>query len=136
MANYTISDVEGIGPAYAEKLKAAGVRSVNALLEKGCTPKGRKTLAEKSGIDETLILKWVNMADLYRVRGIGSEYSELLERAGVDTVKELKTRRSDNLHAALKRVNSEKKLVRLVPGLKTVEKWVKQAASLPPKVTY
>lgn len=136
MASYKIIDIEGIGPMYAEKLKAAGVRTTNALLKKGCTPKGRKDLARKSGLDETLVLKWVNMADLYRIKGIGSEYADLLERAGVDTVKELKTRKPENLHKALLRVNSEKKLVRLVPGLKTVEKWIKEAGTLPGKITY
>ena len=136
MPSYKISAIEGVGPAYAAKLKNASVQSVNALLEKGCTKKGRKTLAEKSEIDETLILKWVNMADLFRVKGIGSEYSELLERAGVDTVKELKTRNPQNLHAKMLEVNTEKKLVRQTPGLKSVQKWVEEAGKLAPKVTY
>ncbi|MBN2410919.1 DUF4332 domain-containing protein [candidate division KSB1 bacterium] len=136
MANYKISDIEGIGPKYAEKLKAVGVKSVNALLEKGASKKGRKELADKSGIDETLILKWVNMADLYRINGIGSEYSELLERAGVDTVKELKNRNADNLYAQIVKVNKEKKLVRQAPGLKMIDKWIKEAKTLAPKVTY
>jgi predicted flap endonuclease-1-like 5' DNA nuclease len=136
MASYKISDIEGIGEKYAEKLKAAGVKSVNALLEKGGPKKGRKELAEKTGIDETLILKWVNMADLYRVKGIGSEYSELLERAGVDTVKELKNRKPDNLLTKMLEVNAQKKLVRQAPGLKMVEKWINEAKKLEPKVTY
>jgi len=136
MANYKISDIEGIGPKYADKLKAVGVKSVNALLEKGATKKGRKELSDKSGIDETYILKWVNMADLYRVNGIGSEYSELLEKAGVDTVKELKTRNADNLYAKIVEVNNAKKLVRQAPGLKMVNKWIKNASKLPAKVTY
>ncbi len=136
MANYKISDIEGIGPVYAEKLKKAGVGSVMSLLEKGCSKKGRKALAETSGIDETLILKWVNMADLYRISGVGSEYAELLERAGVDTVKELKTRKPENLHAKMVEVNNDKKLVRQVPGLKSVQKWVKEAGELEAKVTY
>jgi len=136
MANYKISDIEGIGPKYAEKLKAVGVKSVNALLEKGSTKKGRKDLADKSGIDETLILKWVNMADLYRINGVGSEYSELLEKAGVDTVNELKNRRADNLHTKMLEVNASKKLVRQAPGLKMVIKWVEEAKKLAPKVTY
>jgi len=136
MASYKISDIEGIGGKYAEKLKTAGVKSVNALLEKGATKKGRKELAEKAGIDETLLLKWVNMADLYRVKGIGSEYSELLERSGVDTVKELKNRKADNLLAKMIEVNEQKKLVRQAPGLKTVQKWIDEAKKLEPKVTY
>ena len=120
MANYKIADIEGIGPKFAEKLKKVGIRSVNALLQAGATKKGRKELAEKSGIDETLILKWVNFADLYRIPGVGSEYSELLEKAGVDTVKEMRNRRADNLHAKMVEVNSKGRgLVRQLPGLKT-----------------
>lgn len=137
MANYKISDIEGIGPAYAEKLQQANVRSVGALLKVGGAKKGRKDLAEKTSVDEKLILKWVNMADLYRVKGVGSEYSELLEKAGVDTVKELATRNAENLHAKMVEVNSEGRgLVRLVPGLKNVQNWVKEAKSLDPVVTY
>ncbi|MBN1482475.1 DUF4332 domain-containing protein [candidate division KSB1 bacterium] len=136
MANYKISDIEGIGTVYAEKLKAVGVASVNSLLEKGGTKKGRKELAEKTKIDESLILKWVNSADLFRVPGIGTEYSELLERAGVDTAKELKSRKPENLHAKLVEVNAQKKLVRLVPSLSAVQKWIEEASKLEAKVTY
>lgn len=137
MSNKKISDIEGIGPAYAKKLQKANVRSVNSLLNAGGSKTGRKNLAQQSGIDETLILKWVNMADLYRIKGVGSEYSELLEKAGVDTVKELKNRKPENLHAKMKEVNaSGRSIVRLVPGLKSVESWVAQAKQLDPKVTY
>jgi len=137
MANYKISDIEGIGPSYQDKLKAANVKSVNALLKKGNSKAGRKNLAEVTGIDETLLLKWVNMADLYRVRGIGSEYSELLEKAGVDTVKELRNRNAENLHAKMAEVNSEgRQLVRQLPGLKLVQKWIEEAKTLEPMVTY
>ena len=137
MANYKISDVEGIGSKFAQKLQKAGVRSVNALLENGSSRKDRKELAGKTGIDESMILKWVNMADLYRVKGIGSEYSELLEKAGVDTVKELATRRPDNLHAKMVEVNSSgRPLVRQLPGQKSVQNWVSSAKKLKPKVTY
>lgn len=137
MSTKKISDIEGIGPAYAEKLKKANVRSVNGLLKAGATKSGRKNLAQVSGIDETLILKWVNMADLYRIKGVGSEYSELLEKAGVDTVKELKNRKAENLYAKMCEVNSSgKALVRVVPGLKRVESWVEQAKKLEPIVTY
>lgn len=137
MANYTISNIEGIGPAYAEKLQKGGVRSVTALLKQGCTRKGRKQIAENTGIDESLILKWVNMADLYRVNGVGSEYAELLEKAGVDTVKELRNRNAENLHQKMKEVNSTgRALVRQLPGLKMVEKWVAEAKKLEPMVTY
>jgi len=137
MANYKISDIEGIGTVYQEKLKTAKVKSVNALLKTGCTRQGRKELAQTTGIDESLILKWVNMADLYRVKGIGSEYSELLEKAGVDTVKELRTRKADNLHAKMIEVNSMgRPLVRQLPGLKTVKSWISAANKLKPMVTY
>lgn len=137
MANYKISDIEGIGPVFAEKLSKAGVRSVNKLLEKGATRTGRKDLANATGIDDSMILKWVNMADLYRVKGIGSEYSELLEKAGVDTVKELATRKAENLQAKMVEVNSTgRPLVRQVPGLKRVQSWVANAKKLDPKVSY
>jgi len=136
MANYKISAIEGIGPVNAEKLKNAGVTSVNSLLEMGGAKKGRKEIAEKSKIDEATILKWVNRADLFRVPGVGTQYSELLERAGVDTVKELKTRKPENLHAKMLEINAEKKLVRVVPSLNSVQKWVVAAAKLEAKITH
>jgi predicted flap endonuclease-1-like 5' DNA nuclease len=137
MATYKIADIEGIGPAYAEKLKKAGVKSVNGLLQAGGSRKGRKQLSEKSGIDETLILKWVNFADLYRIKGVGSEYSELLEKAGVDTIKELAKRKPEHLHGKMVEVNLKGRgLVRQLPGLKIVQNWIEQAKKIPPKVTY
>ncbi|MBN1153553.1 DUF4332 domain-containing protein [candidate division KSB1 bacterium] len=137
MVSYKISDIEGIGSAYAEKLKKYNIRSVNSLLKKGGSRAGRKELAEKTGIDEGLILKWVNLADLYRIKGIGSEYSELLEKAGVDTVKELKNRKPENLHAKLVEVNSEgRQLVRQLPGLTMVQKWIEEAKTLDPMISY
>ncbi|MFD1702997.1 DUF4332 domain-containing protein [Methylopila henanensis] len=134
--SYPILSIEGIGPALAEKLKAAGIATTAALLEKAKDPKGRKALAGETGIDERRILKFANMADLMRINGVGEEYSELLEAAGVDTVKELKTRNVTNLTKAMAEVNETKKLVRLAPSEKTVEKWVEQAKSLPPVMTY
>jgi predicted flap endonuclease-1-like 5' DNA nuclease len=107
-----LSKIEGIGDAYAEKLKGAGVGSVEALLEKGATAKGRKELVQASGISDTLILKWVNRADLFRVKGLGEEYTDLLEKAGVDTVPELAQRKAENLARKLAEVNAEKNLVR------------------------
>ncbi len=137
MANYTISDIEGIGPSYAKKLQKCGIKTTNALLKDGCTKKGRKKIAEESGIDESLILKWVNMADLYRVKGIGSEYSELLEKAGVDTVKELRNRNAENLTAKMAEVNGQGRgLVRQLPGLKRVTSWIAEAKKLEPMVTH
>lgn len=131
-----IIDIEGIGPAFAQKLIAAGIKTTEALLKAGATPAGRKDLAASSGIDAKKILEWVNRADLMRVRGVGSEYSDLLESAGVDTVKELATRRPDNLHAKMLEVNAAKKLVRRPPSLTAVESWVAGAKALPPAVTY
>lgn len=131
-----IDDIEGIGPVFAAKLVEVGVKTVEALLKAGATPEGRVDLAEKSGIDKGKILEWVNHADLYRIKGIGSEYSDLLEEAGVDTVVELSKRKSENLHANILEVNLEKKLVRRPPSFKMVEDWVKQAKDLPKVVTY
>ncbi len=131
-----LADVEGIGPAYAAKLEKAGVASTQALLDKGSTPQGRKAIAAQSGISESLILQWVNHVDLYRIRGVGSEYADLLEAAGVDTVVELAQRRPENLYKALLKVNQEKKLVRRMPSLAQVQDWVSQAEALPRVVQY
>jgi len=137
MADYKISDIEGIGPKYAEKLRTAQIKNVSALLNAGADKGGRKKLARETGIDESLILKWVNMADLYRIKGVGSEYAELLEKAGVDTVKELRNRNAENLHAKMAEVNgSGRALVRQLPGLKAVKSWVEHAKTLDPMVTY
>jgi len=131
-----IKEIEGIGPSYAEKLGNIGIHTIHALLDKGCTRAGRKELAEKAGISETLILEWVNLADLFRIEGIGEEYSDLLEEAGVDTVVELSKRVSENLHAKLKEVNEQKKLVKQLPTLDMVKKWIETAKTLPRKVEY
>lgn len=129
-------DVEGIGEVYAQKLKAAGVGSTEALLKVGATPKGRQELAEKTGVSEKLILEWVNHVDLFRIRGVGSEYSDLLEAAGVDTVPELAQRNPGHLLEKMTAVNAEKKLVRRLPVLSQVQSWVEQAKSLPRQITY
>lgn len=129
-------DVEGIGPVYAARLKEAGIGSAEALLEQGATPKGRKEIAEKSGISDALILEWVNHIDLYRIRGVGSEYADLLEEAGVDTVPELAQRKPENLLEKMTAVNAEKKLVRRLPVLSQVQSWVEQAKVLERKVSY
>ncbi|MEP1883304.1 MAG: DUF4332 domain-containing protein, partial [Roseibium sp.] len=125
--SYSISEIEGIGPVYAEKLGAVGIKTTEAYLERAKDPKGRKALADETGIEASRILKWANMADLMRISGVGEEYSELLEAAGVDTVKELKHRNAENLADKMSEVNSEKKLVRQVPGTAQVTKWVEQA---------
>src|SRR5512143_2766838 len=112
-----IADIEGIGPVYARKLAKAGIRGTGGLLTKGATPKGRKEIAAKTGIGGKIILEWVNLADLYRIKGVGSEYSDLLEEAGVDTVVELATRAPENLLAKMVEVNKAKNLVNKMPGL-------------------
>lgn len=132
----SLKQIEGIGEKYAQKLKEVGVTSVEALLKQGATPKGRAEIAEKSGISETLILEWVNHADLFRIKGVGEEYADLLEEAGVDTVIELGKRNPDNLYQALISVNQAKKLVRQLPTSKQVKDWVEQAKMLPRVVSY
>lgn len=133
---YKIIDIEGVGEAYAEKLIAAGINTPAQLLEKCAAPKGRKELAEQTGIADKLILKWTNHADLFRIHGVGPQFSELLEAAGVDTVKELSHRVPANLVAKMEEVNVEKHLVRRVPALKEVEKMVAEAKTLPATMTY
>ena len=127
---YKIDQIEGIGPASAEKLGTAGIKSTDDLLKMCCDSKGRKSIAEKTGLTEKQLLRWANLADLMRVSGIGGEYSELLEAAGVDTVKELRNRRADNLASKMSEINAQKKLTRNVPSEKQVAKWVEQAKSL------
>lgn len=132
----SITMIEGIGEVFKGKLAEAGVTSVEGLLEKGATKAGRKSIADASGIDEGKILDWVNMADLFRINGIGSQFAELLKAAGVDTVKELRTRNAENLHSALTKTQEEKGLTRVVPPLSKVEDFIAQAKSLDPVVTY
>ena len=128
--------IEGIGPVKAGKLRKAGVRSIGALLEQGGSPEGRKGIAKASGIKPSLILEWVNHADLFRIKGVASEYSQLLEAAGVDTVVELAKRKAENLHEKIMAVNAEKKLVRRPPALSQVTKWIEEAKSLPRIINY
>ena len=131
-----LTTIEGIGPAYEEKLKSAGISSCEQLLEKGATAKGRKELEAASGMAHALVLKFVNHADLCRIKGVGGEYSELLEAAGVDTVPELAQRNAANLTATMAKCNEEKKLVRSLPSEKSVTDWVAQAKQLPKVVTH
>jgi predicted flap endonuclease-1-like 5' DNA nuclease len=132
----SVIDIEGIGEIYSQKLHDAGVGSTEALLQQGATPNGRKELADKTGISDRLILKWVNRADLFRVKGIGEQYSDLLAAAGVETVLELAQRRPDHLHQKMVETNEAKRLVRVVPGPEQVSEWVKQAQKLPRVVSY
>lgn len=131
-----IADIEGIGPAYAEKLAGCGIKTTDHLLDMGGTPKGRKDIAAKAGLSEKQILGWVNRADLTRIKGVGSEYADLLECAGVDTVPELKGRSAKNLHAKMAEVNEKKKLVRKLPTENQVSDWVAQAKKLNRAVSY
>jgi predicted flap endonuclease-1-like 5' DNA nuclease len=131
-----IIDVEGIGPAYAAKLEAVGVKTTDALLERGATEKGRAELETASGLSHDQILKWVNRVDLYRIKGIGSEYSDLLELAGVDTVPELAQRNAANLADRLAEVAADRNIVRRNPSAETVADWIDQAKKLPRVVNY
>jgi predicted flap endonuclease-1-like 5' DNA nuclease len=133
---YKIIDIQGVGDVYAQKLTAAGIITVDDILAKGKTPKGRKELEEETGIPGKLILTWVNHADLFRVKGIGPQFSELLEAAGVDTVKELKTRRADNLVAKMQEVNEAKHLTKVVPTVAQIQEMIDLAKELEPMVTY
>ncbi len=131
-----ILKIEGIGSKFAKSLQNVGIRTTEKLLKEGASKKGRVTLADKTGISEKLILEWVNLSDLARIKGIGEEYSDLLEEAGVDTVKELRNRRADNLHKSILATNDKKKLVRRPPSLSMVENWIGQAKKLKPVVTH
>lgn len=134
MANVTA--IEGISYDHGDKLRALGIRTTEDLLARGATPQGRRELAEQLGVDAQTVLKWVNRADLFRIKGIGSQYSDLLEAAGVDTVPELAQRNPENLHAKLVEINRERKLVRQLPTPRMVRQWVEQAKQLPRVIQY
>ena len=134
--DYKIIDIEGIGDVYAEKLIAAGINKVSELLEKCAAPKGRKELAEATGISEKLILRWTNHADLFRINGVAGQFSELLEAAGVDTIKEFRHRVPANLHAKMEEVNAQKNLTNRVPAVAEVQKMIDQAKELPAVMEY
>ena len=133
---YKIIDIEGIGPVYAEKLIAAGIDTADKLLAKCAAPAGRKALEEETGISGKLILTWTNHADLYRVKGIGPQFAELLEAAGVDTVKELQHRNAENVDAKMLEVNEAKHLTRRVPTAAEIQKYIDAAKALDAVVTY
>lgn len=134
--SYTIESIEGIGPAYARKLRAVGITNTKHLLELCCDRKGRRHTSETSGLSEGQLLKWANLADLMRISGVGSQYSELLEAAGVDTVKELRRRNAENLHTAVADANRAKKLTRKLPPLATIRNWIDAANSLTPLIQH
>jgi len=131
-----IEEIEGVGPTFAAKLAAAGLTSVEALLDQGGAAKGRSAIAEKTEISEKLILKWVNHADLIRIKGVGPQFAELLEVAGVDTVKELRNRNPANLAAKLIEINEAKNIAGTTPNEKQVEGWIEEAKTLEPKVSH
>ncbi|MBQ2969640.1 MAG: DUF4332 domain-containing protein [Bacteroidaceae bacterium] len=133
---YKVVEIEGVGAAYAEKLAAAGINKVEELLAKCAAPAGRKALAEETGISDKLILKWTNHADLIRIHGVGPQFAELLEAAGVDTVKEFRHRNAENLATKMEEVNAEKNLVNRVPSVKELAKMITEAAALEVVVTY
>lgn len=128
--------IQGIGTTYAEKLVAAGIKTTEKLLEAGSSKKGRTEISEKTGISEKLILEWVNRADLFRIKGVGEKFSDLLEVAGVDTVVELSKRVPDNLYAKLTEVNEDKKLAKRMPTLPEVKSWIEHAKQLPRMIQY
>lgn len=132
----SIDTIEGIGVKNATKLRKARIRTTEALLKRGATRSGRKEVASKTGLSEKQVLEWVNRADLMRVRGVGEEYGDLLEAAGVDTVKELRNRKPTNLLGAMIAVNEKRRLVRRLPTESMVERWVAHAKELAPVVTY
>ena len=132
----TIEEIEGIGPAYGAALRDAGIKTVDNFLDAACDKKGRAELAEKTKITEAHLLKCVNMADLFRIKGVASQYAELLEGAGVDTVKELKHRNAENLAAKIEEVNADRNLVRQTPSVEVISSWITQAKELPAKITH
>ena len=134
--SYKIEEIEGIGPANAAKLSEASIATVEQLLDSCADAKGREAVAEKTGFSTSQILKWANMADLMRIGGIAGEYAELLKASGVDTVKELRTRRPDNLTAKMTEINGEKNLTRKVPAESMVMKWIEEAKNTEPKITH
>lgn len=131
-----LTDIEGIGESFAKKLMDAGIKTTMDLLNKGASAQGRRVIAEKSMISEKNLLEWVNHLDLFRIQGVGGQYADLLEEAGVDTVVELAQRNPDKLHQKLQEINEEKKLVRKLPSSFQVKNWIDQAAKLPRVISY
>jgi len=134
--SYAVMDIKGIGPLMADKLKKVGIRTTAKLLETAASAKGRKELAASIGVDEKTILRWANLVDRMRIKGIGEDYATLLQDVGVDTVKELKHRNVAKLASAMREANKKNKKVRLLPSERRVQRWVDQAKQLPLKITY
>ena len=134
--SYPITEIAGIGSEGADKLRRAGIRTTSRLLDASKSPKQRKLLAEKTGLDEKRILSWANMADRMRIKGVGEDYASLLQAAGVDTVKELKYRNPAKLAKSMADANARRKLVRVLPSDRAVERWIEHAKRLQLKITY
>ncbi|MDC0230510.1 DUF4332 domain-containing protein [Aureispira] len=134
--NTHIIDIEGIGSVYTDKLVAAGINTIEQLLNQGATKSGRNALEKETGIDGKRILDWIGMADLYRINGIGKQFAELLKATGVDTVKELRTRNPENLHTKLEETNEDKNLTKAVPSFVQVKDWVLQSKSMDTIIRY
>lgn len=132
----SIKDVEGIGEISARKLRWAGIETTETLLERGATPRGRRKIAARTGLSSKRILKWVNHVDLFRIPGVGEEYAELLEKAGVDTVVELSRRDPGKLREKIEIINDEKQLVRRLPSEARLGEWIEEAKKLPRVVKY
>ncbi|MCP3981402.1 MAG: DUF4332 domain-containing protein [bacterium] len=133
---YKIDQIEGIGPSYSEKLGGAQISSTDDLLRLCCDARGRKAVAEKTGVSEKLLLEWSNMADMMRISGVGPQFAELLEASGVDTVKELRNRNAENLAEKILEINAEKKLAKSAPSNNQVQKWIDQAKSMEPTISH
>ena len=133
---YNIADIEGIGPKYASKLALAGIATSEDMLDLCSDPEGREAVVEATGLGMEKILRWANLADLMRINGIGPQFSELLEAAGVDTVKELRHRNAENLTLTLDDVNARRSLTRVTPASTTVAKWVERARQTKPRISY
>ena len=136
MSFYPIIEIEGIGEIYKSKLNEVGIKDTRDYLERSKTPIEREKLSKETGIPEKLILEWANLSDLMRIDGVAEEYADLMEEAGVDTVKELKNRVPENLYEKMKEINEMKNLVRRLPSLNDVKSWVEQAKELPPMIEY
>jgi predicted flap endonuclease-1-like 5' DNA nuclease len=133
---YKIDEIEGIGPAYREKLSAAEIKGTDDLLRLCCDAKGREAVAERTGVSEKQLLEWSNKADMMRISGVGPQFAELLEASGVDTVKELRNRNADNLAEKIQEINSKKKLAKSSPAVGQVRQWIDQAKTMDPTITH
>lgn len=131
-----LNEIEGVGEVFSHRLHDAGIDSTEELLENCATRSARRKLADRTGISESMLLRWVNNADLFRIKGVGQEYADLLEAVGVDTVPELSQRNAENLHAKMVKINQEFKLVRKLPSIEQVQTWIAQAKELPRMIIY